>query len=83
MSTTTIRVDLETHARLVELGATRQEPLMQTVRDAVDALHREQFAHQVASELTPLRNDTDASTESSGCCSVTELERDAVLGGRP
>lgn len=35
---------------------------MQTVRDAVDALHREQFAHQVASELAALRNDTDAWT---------------------
>lgn len=60
MATTTIRVDLDTHARLVELGAARRESLMQTVRDAVDALHREQFAHQVASELATLRNDSDA-----------------------
>jgi len=60
MSTTTIRVDLETHARLVELGSARRESLMQTVRDAVDALHREQFAHQVSSELAALRGDGEA-----------------------
>ena len=60
MSTTTIRVDLETHARLVELGAARRESLMQTVRDAVDALHREQFGHQVSAELAALRGDGEA-----------------------
>jgi len=33
---------------------------MQTVRDAVDALHREQFAHEVSSELAALRDDGEA-----------------------
>ena len=33
---------------------------MQTVRDAVDGLHREQFAHQVSSELAALRSDGEA-----------------------
>lgn len=60
MTSTTIRVDIETHALLLELGTDRGASLMDTVRDAAHALHRQQFAHQVSSEIQSLRADTDA-----------------------
>ena len=60
MATTTIRVDTETHARLVELSATSGATLMDTVRDAAEALRRERFAARVVDELDQLRSDPDA-----------------------
>lgn len=60
MGTTTIRVDSETHARLVELSTIRGASLIDTVRDAAEALERHQFARQVADELAELRKDPDA-----------------------
>ena len=60
MGTTTIRVDTETHARLVELSQETGTSLIETVRDAAEALCRQRFAHQVASELAELRNDPEA-----------------------
>jgi hypothetical protein len=57
VSTTTIRVDIETHARLLELGERRGASLLQTVRDAAEALRRQEFASQVAAELDALRAD--------------------------
>jgi hypothetical protein len=60
VGTTTIRVDTETHARLLELSAAAGSSLMDTVRDAAEALRRQRFAHQVAAELEALRADPDA-----------------------
>ena len=60
MSTTTIRVDTETHARLVELSEHDGSSLMATVRDAAEALRRQRFANQVATELSELRSDPEA-----------------------
>jgi hypothetical protein len=60
MATTTIRVDSETHARLVELSSANGTTLMQTVRDAADALRRQRFARQVVAELDRLRADRSA-----------------------
>ncbi len=60
MATTTIRVDKETHAKLVELGSLRNASLMETVRDATAALHRVQFANRVVDELESLHADPDA-----------------------
>lgn len=60
MSTTTIRVDTETHARLVALSNETGGSLIETVRDAAEALRRQRFAVQVADELDELRNDPDA-----------------------
>ena len=60
MGTTTIRVDVETHAKLLQLGAASGASLMDTVRDAAEALRRQRFAHQVAGELAALRADTAA-----------------------
>lgn len=60
MSTTTIRVDTDTHARLLELSQATGDSLIETVRDATEALRRQRFASQVVSELAELRDDPEA-----------------------
>ena len=60
MGTTTIRVDTDTHAKLVELSELTGSSLMATVRDATEALRRQRFAHHVADELSQLRDDPEA-----------------------
>lgn len=60
MGTTTIRVDTDTHARLLELGESGGTSLIDTVREAAEALHRQRFAHQVVAELSELRDDPEA-----------------------
>ena len=52
MATTTIRIDTDTHARLVSL--------IDTVRDAVEALRRQRFARRVTAEIAELRSDPEA-----------------------
>ncbi len=59
-TTTTIRVDTQTHARLLELSRASGATLLETVRAAAEALRRERFAHRVAAELERLRQDPDA-----------------------
>lgn len=58
--TTTIRVDRETHARLLELANERDASLLDTVREATEALRRKRFAEHVADELSALRADPKA-----------------------
>ena len=60
MGTTTIRVDTDTHARLLELSKESGSSLIDTVRDATEALSRQRFAHQVTAELDKLHEDPDA-----------------------
>ena len=60
MATTTIRVDEETHAQLLDLSKATGASLMDTVREAAEALRRQRFAHRVADELAALRNDAEA-----------------------
>ena len=60
MGTTTIRIDIGTHARLVELSDAAGASLIDTVRDATEALQRQRFAHRVAAELAGLRSDPEA-----------------------
>lgn len=60
MGTTTIRVDTDTHARLLALSKATGASLIETVRDATEALRRQRFAHQVATELAELNNDPKA-----------------------
>lgn len=60
MGTTTIRVDSDTHARLLALSQATGASLIDTVRDAVEALRRQRFGHQVAAELAELREDRQA-----------------------
>ncbi len=60
MATTTIRVDKETHERLQELSKKSGRSLIDTIRDATEALGRQRFAHQVAGELAALQTDKNA-----------------------
>ncbi|HEX6220239.1 MAG TPA: hypothetical protein VF115_04010 [Acidimicrobiia bacterium] len=60
MGTTTIRVDTDTHARLQALSSESGRSLIETIRDATEALGRQRFAHQVAAELAELRRDEDS-----------------------
>jgi len=60
MATTTIRVDTATHARLVELSELSGSSLIDTVREATDALQRLRFARQVADEFSELKKDASA-----------------------
>ena len=57
MATTTIRVDEQTHAQLLNLSRATGSSLMETVRQAAEALRRQRFAHEVADQLASLRND--------------------------
>lgn len=60
MPTTTIRVDAETHARLVELSKASGATLIETVSQAAEALHRERFARTVVGELAAMRSHKEA-----------------------
>lgn len=60
MATTTVRVDRETHDKLVTLAAASGTSLMDAMRQAVDALERLRFARTVKEELTGLRSDGGA-----------------------
>lgn len=60
VATTTIRVDTETHAELLRLGTDSGSTLMDTVRDAAEALRRQRFAQQVSREIGALRDDDAA-----------------------
>lgn len=60
MATTTIRIDTDTHARLVELSDAAGASLIDTVQDAVEALRRQRFARRVTAEIAELRSDPGA-----------------------
>lgn len=57
VATTTIRVDTDTHAVLSELSRASGLSLIDTVREAAEALRRRRFAEQVTDELVALRSD--------------------------
>lgn len=63
MPTTTIRVDSETHARLVAMSSASGASLIDTVRDAAEALRRLRFAERVTAELATLQADPTAWAE--------------------
>ncbi|MEE8485725.1 MAG: hypothetical protein V3S38_04125 [Acidimicrobiia bacterium] len=60
MATTTIRVDTDAHASLVEMSKATGASLIDTVSDAAEALRRQHFAQQVAGELADLHADSEA-----------------------
>ena len=60
MATTTIRVDSDTHARLQALSRESGASLIDTIRDATEALGRQRFGHHVAAELVALQTDEAA-----------------------
>jgi len=74
--TTSVRVDLETHAKLTQLAAAGGTSLMVAVRDAAEALRRQQFAEQVAAEFEALRSDPAAWEDYE-----TEMEATSVRDG--
>lgn len=76
MTTTTIRVDVETHATLLEMGAASGTSLMETVRNATEALRRQHLAAKVAGEFASLRQDTVAWKEY-----LAEAESTSVADG--
>ena len=76
MATTTIRIDTDTHARLVELSDAADASLIDTVRDAVEALRRQRFAHRVTAEIAKLRNDPEV-----WASYLTEAESTSVSDG--
>lgn len=53
-------MDEATHAQLLDLSKATGASLIDTVREAAEALRRQRFAHQVADELADLRNDAEA-----------------------
>ena len=69
-------MDAETHARLQELSRASGQTLIETVRDAAEALRRQRFAHQVAAELRELQGDPVAWAEY-----LAEADATAVLDG--
>jgi hypothetical protein len=60
MSSTTIRVDLETRQTLIDLAKETGDSLMDTARAAAEALRRQRFAQHVSEELNALRADPEA-----------------------
>jgi len=59
-TTTTIRIDRDVHQRLLALSRQSGRQLMDTVRDAANALEQARFAERVTTELDALRNDPQA-----------------------
>jgi len=59
MPTTTIRVDRDTHAQLIELSRASGGSLIDTVREAAEALRRQRFADRAAADVAALRAKPD------------------------
>lgn len=76
MATTTIRVDLETHARLVDLSNESGDTLGNTVHDAAEALRRLRFGLRVQEEIAALKADPVAWGEY-----LAEAEASSVADG--
>ena len=60
MDTTTIRVDRDTHSRLLDMSKETGESLTETVRQAAEALRRLRFGLRVQEEYAALRADPEA-----------------------
>lgn len=73
MATTTVRVDLDTHEQLVALGAASGRSLIETVRDAAEALRRQRFAATVAGEYARLRSETDSWDDYLAAAEATDV----------
>ena len=60
MGTTTIRVDTDTHARLLEMSQEAGMSLGATVQDAAEALWRQRFARHAIEQIRELHKDAEA-----------------------
>ena len=80
MVTTTVRIDSATHARLMELSEASGATLIDTIREAAEALRRQRFARRVArrvaDEFATLQQDPTAWSDY-----LTEAEQTAVADG--
>ena len=73
MATTTIRVDADTHARLLEMSKENDRSLIETVRDAAEALRRQRFGQRVSQELAQLGTDPEALADYLGEAESTSV----------
>lgn len=60
METTTVRVDRETHSRLLEMSQDTGDSITETVRKAAEALRRLRFGLRVQEELAAMRRNPEA-----------------------
>ena len=60
MDTTTVRVDRDTHSRLLEMSNETGDTITETVRQAAEALRRLRFGLRVQEEYAALRSDPEA-----------------------
>ena len=60
MDSTTISVDRDTHARLVEMSRSSGDSITETVRQAADALRRLRFGLRIQEQYAELRSDPAA-----------------------
>ncbi len=58
-TTTTIRIDTETHRRLSAIAKASGRPLIDVVRSATEALERAEFAQLVTGQIERLRADPE------------------------
>ena len=58
MQTTTIRVDVDTHRKLVALSQRHHQPIGATVRLAADALDRDDLTARITAQLDRLHDDS-------------------------
>lgn len=73
MATTTIRVDADTHARLLEMSRQNDRSLIETVRDAAEALRRQRFGQRVSEEFARLESDPEAFADYLGEADSTSV----------
>lgn len=73
METTTIRVDTDTHATLLDLAAESGRSLQDTARAAAEALRRQRFGALVTEELQELRVDPEAWADYSAAAEATSV----------
>lgn len=57
--TTTIRVDRDTHARLMKLSEETRLAIVDIVRQSVAAFEHNHFAERIVAQLEAMRNDPD------------------------
>lgn len=74
MGTTTVRVDTETHERLLQLSRASGRSLGETMREATEALRRQRFADRVTDQLGALREDAAAWEEYLREAESTEVD---------
>ena len=73
MATTTVRIEASTHASLTLLSEEAGASLIETIRDAAEALRRQRFAERVTRQLAKLQLDAPAWQEYLGDAGASEV----------